>query len=308
MEQKLFAAISIEDINRVDLVEYLAFLGLHPASIKGREYRFFSPFQPETFPTFVVDRDANIWREGSDLRRHSPLEFGIKYHSGTIGEMVAAFSQALSRHVENKDPLQHRDPHAIDPAAVLAKLPLRSHEIASYLKNHCIPWEVAKQFCIQVDLQGSGKIEKTLAFPNSSGGYYLRNDCINSFLGPRGVSFKDAKAATCAVFIDFEDFLSYQGIFQNQPHALTNFLILNSPALAHKSHSIMEQHGEVRLFLPRNEAGLSITRDLCQVCDKYQDHSQLYLNYQGLNDWTRHIGQAAIRPPAERLLGLKKSG
>ena len=308
MEQKDFALRTVEDFNRVDLVAYLAFLGLHPASIKGNQYRFFSPFRQESFPTLIVDRHSNLWQEGPDLRRHSPIEFGIKYPDGTIGEMATIFSQVLLLQNGKKDPLQQRNSLAIDPTAVLAKLPLRSHEIARYLKDHRIPWEVARQFCIQVDLQGAGKIEKTLAFPNSAGGYCLRNGSINCFLNPQGVSFNDAKAATCAVFIDFEDFLSYQGIFQNQSRPLTNFLILNSPKLAHKSHSIMEQHEEVHLFLPRNDAGQSITRDLCQVCDKYQDHSQFYANYQGLNDWIRHIGQASIRPPADHIRRLKKSG
>jgi hypothetical protein len=308
MEQTNFTVNCVEDINRIDLVEYMAVLGLHPASIKGNQYRFFSPFRQEAFPTFIVERDTNMWREGSDFRRHNPFEFGIKHHSGTIGELIAAFTQVLSRKIEKKDPLQDPRPLAIDPATVVAKLPLRSHEIAHHLKNRRIPWDVARQFCIQVDLQGSGKIERTLAFQNSAGGYYIRNSSINRFLSPCGASFKDLKSQACAVFIDFENFLSYQGILQNQSHVLTNFLILHSPALAHKSHSVMEKHDEVHLFLPRNEAGMSITRDLCQASDKYRDRSQLYLNYQSLNDWIRHIGQTVIQPPADRAPRLKKSG
>lgn len=298
---------SVQDINRIDLVEYLGLLGLHPVAIKGQQYRFFSPFRPEPFPSFIVQRDTNTWREGADLRRHSLFEFGVRYHGGTIGDLFETFKRALSAQNEKSDPFCQQDPLAIDPGTVIGKFPLRSPELASYLESHRIPWDIATQYCFQVDVQGPHKIEKTLAFPNSAGGCYLRNQRLNSFLGPRGFTFKDANSTVCAVFTDFEDFLSYQAVLKNQRHGLPNFLILHSSVFIHKSRPIMESHQEIQLFLPRNEAGLVITHDLCQASQKYSDRSQLYTNYQSLNDWTRHIGSPG-HPPAEQQLRLRKSG
>jgi hypothetical protein len=302
-----FNISSVEDVNKLDLVEYLATIGLHPVSIKGQQYRFFSPFRPETFPTFVVFRDTNTWREGKDLRNQTAYQFGVKFHDCTIVELFATFNRALSNQLEVSDVSRLASPRAIDPGSIIAKLPLRSAELGTFLKDLRIPWEIARLHCIQINLEGHGRIEKTLAFPNTAGGYHLRNKSIDACIGPASTSFKDHKSANCAVFANFADFLSYQAAIQNQPTNLTNFLILNSLKQTHKAHSIMEAHDEVRLYLPRDTASCAVVHDLCLLSDKYKDCSELYQNHQNLNDWIRHIGQSS-NEQVKDIVRLRKSG
>lgn len=307
MEPSSFNISCVEDINKLDLVEYLATIGLHPVSIKGQQYRFFSPFQPEAFPTFVVFRDTNTWRDGKDLRHQNTYQFGVKFHNGTIDELFAIFNKALSNQLEVSHLGQLSNPRAIDPGSLVGRLPLRSSELATFLKDLRIPWEIARQHCIQFDIQCHSRIEKTLAFPNSAGGYHLRNRFIDAIFGPLSTSFKDHKSASCAVFANFEDFLSYQAAIQNQPTNLTNFLVLNSLKQIHKAHSIMEAHAEVCLYLPRGEPACAVAHDLCLMSDKYRDCSDIYHNHKNLNDWIRHIGQSANEKTQETIR-LRKSG
>lgn len=289
------------------MIEYLATIGLHPVSIKGQQYRFFSPFRPEAFPTFVVFRDTNTWRDGKDLRHQSIYQFGVRFHNCTIEELFATFNRALSNHLETSDGSRLVSPRAIDPGSIVGKLPLRSAELATFLKDLRIPWEIASQYCIQFNLQSHSKIEKTLAFPNSAGGYHLRSRTIDAHFGPISTSFKDHKSASCAVFANFEDFLSYQAVIRHQPTNLTNFLILNSLKQIHKAHSIMDAHAEVCLYLPRGEPASSVAHDLCLMSDKYRDCSDLYRNHENLNDWIRHIGQSMAKRTQE-MVRLRKSG
>jgi hypothetical protein len=298
---------SLEAINQLDLVDYLAYLGIHPVTVKGEQYRYFSPFKSEAFPTLVVFRDTNTWREGSNLSHHNVYGFGVKYHHCTIAELANIFDLAHLSQVRYPDRVQPSNALAIDPGLVLKKQPLQSPELAVYLKFRRIPWAIARQHCIELALQCEAKIEKALAFPNSAGGYQVRSRSIDGHLGSLSSSFKDHKSQRCTVFIDFEDYLSYLAMNYNQITPLTNFLILNSPGLAHKSHSIMELHKEVHLLLPRTEPCASITRDLCQVAEKFIDDSKMYKNYKCLNDWFCHVG-LNTQPAAERALQLRRSG
>ena len=98
-------------------------------------------------------------------------------------------------------------------------------------------------------------------------------------------------AKSIAVFEGFFDFLTYQTIYQNQTHPLTDFLILNSLAFFERSLLLMEKHEHIHLYLDHDEAGKKCLDVALKRSLKYKDESNLYEGYKDLNDWVMHFGK-----------------
>ena len=107
-----------------------------------------------------------------------------------------------------------------------------------------------------------------------------------------------------AVFEGFFDFLSWQTIHQNQPHTLTNFLILNSLSFFERSLLLMEKHEHIKLYLDHDAAGRKCVEQALNRSLKYDDKSRLYNCYKDLNDWLRHFGKLEKKQTLRRSKGL----
>ncbi len=99
------------------------------------------------------------------------------------------------------------------------------------------------------------------------------------------------QAKNISVFEGFFDFLSYQTIYQNQIHPLTDFLVLNSLAFFERSALLMEKHEHIHLYLDRDEAGKKCLDIASKRSLKYKDESSLYNGYKDLNDWVMNFGK-----------------
>jgi hypothetical protein len=86
---------TLEEINRLDIVNFLASLGYHPAKIAGTCYWYLSmlPARFESKPSFKVNRKRNKWIDfGYDAREHSLVDLGMLLFNCTIRELVLRLS------------------------------------------------------------------------------------------------------------------------------------------------------------------------------------------------------------------------
>jgi hypothetical protein len=287
----------VEEVNTIDMVGYLAGLGHHPVTVNGDEYRYLSPLRPERFPSFVVYRNSNTWREGTSLTRRQLMDFGIHYYNSTIGEVLNLFAKALANQAEKGQTPGLTTPAPRPPVTVLTQGSLFSHQLACFLKERRIPWEIAKNQCGQIEYGHAGMVQKAVSFLNDAGGYELENSFFQGHAGPRDKTYHDQGAPLCSVFQDFMDFLSYKAFIQNELQPLTNYLILNGPHLPENCMPILGQQQKVHLYLPHNNTACSITDQLCRSSGKFKDQSHLYKGHPNLNAWTRYIG--LIQQPRE---------
>ena len=295
----------MDDINKIDLAGYLASLGHYPVSKKGNELRYLSPLKKESFPTFVVFTDTNTWREGKNLNRQTLLEFGILYFDCTIKELQEKFRAHLQN--EQKAYPEQSERHQ-SPVILLNHGQLTSSNLAIFLKSIRIPWDLAKAHCIQAEFGHNGRLQEAVAFVNDEGGYELRNAFFYGRSGPEDKTFIDVGSRVCSVFSDFIDFLSYKAIAQNELQPLTNCLILNNKRLQDNAHSLMREHQKIRLYLPNDSAGNTITQKLTSGSSKYEDLRPLYKHYANLGDWVNHIGTSEHSSQATGHHRLKRSG
>jgi hypothetical protein len=287
---------TLAELKKMDLVDYLETLGYIPQKIKGNDYWYLSPLRQEKTASFKINRRLNLWYDHGIGEGGSLIDFVMAYFNCTVRELVSqvASRQNLKLSFERaQNGIQKEYPEKEGKIGILDARPIKSISLKEYLKLRKIPFEIAIQYCVEVDFKLYGKTYTTLGFKNNSGGYELRSPAFKGSSAPKTVTYLEGDGAELAVFEGLFSFLSYQTlkeqegcrqtIFQSQGQP--GFLILNSLSFFEKSRLIMESHGKVHLFLDRDEAGRKCTQKALLWSPNYQDQSGFYKRYKDLNDY-----------------------
>jgi hypothetical protein len=196
------------------------------------------------------------------------------FHPPVLYNHLAAAIQHLTD--EKKDNPQSK-------INVLESRSLQQKILIKYLENRCIDFDVAKQYCREVDFELYGKKRTAIGFGNNGGGYELRSPDFKGSSSPKTITFFNQEKNELTVFEGFFNFLSYQTIVTDYNLPLTNFLVLNSLSFFQKEQSNMEKHDRIHLYLDNDTAGTKQTQMALQWSKKYVDQSHRYRHYKDLN-------------------------
>jgi hypothetical protein len=297
---------SCEDAKQIDMVEYLAGLGYHPAKPpRGNDYWYLSPLpgRNEKDASFKINRKKNVWYDHGIGKGGDIIDFGTLFHNCTIQELLKKLSDFKGHPVLSFGSLTFSDsvPGAKTRFAgekkettdnkiiVLDARQLAAKELLDYLQKRFIPLEIAHQYCREVDFLLYGKQHTVIGFQNNSGGYELRNENFKGSSSPKDITFIDHGKSQVAVFEGNFDFLSFQTINHIDIDPLTNFLILNSLSFFEKCRELMEKHDHIHLFLNRDTAGFNCTKQAIEWNnEKFIDRSGFYRGRKDLNEWLIH--------------------
>lgn len=289
----------ISEAKELDLVDYLAANGHHPAKIRQPNYWYLSPLRSEKTASFKVDRNINRWYDHGLGQGGNIIDFGIRYFNCSVGDFLAlltrcqgnstlSFHQPLLRQSVLPDIKPDDEKKEMIAGAKIIVLEVRSlakKSLLNYIKKRCIPLPLAKQFCNEIEFKLYDKTHTVIGFANKAGGYELRSPHFKGSSSPKDSSFIDNGRQELTVFEGCFSFLSYLSAQQPTTLPLTNFLVLNSLAFFEKSREQMESHQAIHLLLDRDEAGKKCTQQALQWSDKYSDRSNLYHPYKDMNEW-----------------------
>jgi hypothetical protein len=300
--------LNCEQAKRLDLVEYLAFLGHQPKKIRNSDYWYLSPLREERTASFKVNRQLGVWYDHGSGKGGDLIDFGTFYHNCSVSELLDRLSgPVLSFHPsifsgnssganshfagEKKDAIDSK-------IVVLDSRPLAAIELLNYLNKRCIPLEIANRFCKEVDFLLYGKKHTVIGFQNYAGGYELWSENFKGSSSPMDVTYIDNRTDDVAVFEGFFSFLSFCTVNKNLTAPLSNCLVLNSLSFFEKSRPLMEQYKQVHLILNRDTAGINCTKQAFQWnADKYINRSDFYQNHKDLNQWLIHHRQGQEQRP-----------
>jgi Toprim-like/CHC2 zinc finger len=280
---------SCAEINRLDIVDFLATIGHLPKKIRGINFWYLSPFRIEKTPSFKVDRKLNCWYDFATREGYSLIDFGVRYYDITIKELLIRlvdpfFSSLNVPHLEY--PQEAVQTGAIE---ILEIGQIKSSELIHYLQARRLDLRVAQKFCKEATYQVGKKIYYSICFENNLGGYELRNKYFKGSSSPKASSFFDNGSNEITVFEGFFDFLSFLTIFKELPIP-TNYLVLNSLSFFESNYPVMELHSSVHLYLDRDHQGQTWTKQAIARSQVYTDESGLYEGYKDLNDWLCLVG------------------
>lgn len=295
MQQKL----SCNQANQIDLVDYLVRLGYIPKKIVRNDHWFLSPFRDEKTPSFKVNRQLNVWYDHGIGKGGRLVDFGTAFHQCTVSELLNKLAdsngQSLSFH-QPQNPRAGEKKNEMSPSEriqILGHRELSHPALLNYLQSRKISFDIAKDFCCEVDFILNQKKYFAIGFPNSAGGYELRSPNFKGSSAPKSTSLiHESKSENLVVFEGFFNFLSFQMLQKNRakdlddlPKLQPDFLVLNSLSFFEKSREAMEKYAAIHLCLDRDKAGLQATAKALLWSDKYKDLSKLYSQHEDLNEY-----------------------
>jgi len=176
---------------------------------------------------------------------------------------------------------------------ILESRELSHHALLTYLQSRKISVDIARNFCREVDFELNQKKYFAIGFPNSAGGYELRNPKFKGSSAPKStVLILESQSENLVVFEGFFNFLSFQMLQKKRakdlndlPKLQPDFLVLNSLSFFEKSRETMEKYSAIHLCLDRDKAGVQATVKALQWSDKYKDLSKLYSQHKDLNEY-----------------------
>jgi hypothetical protein len=297
------ARLTLEEINKIDIVDFLASIGITPREIKGHNYHYLSPLpgRNEKTPSFKVNRKLNRWWDFGTGEGSTLIDFGIRYYDCTIRELTYKLSgQPLpSPYVAHED-FQQKD-ETQRTIIIVQTQPIQSFPLVHYLWERRIPLDVAQQHCIEARYRfsDSSKIFYAIGFPCDAGGFELRSKYHKYSASPKSPTLISHNARDLAVFEGFFNMLTFLAFINIPDQELPDLLVLNSIAFFKKSLPVMDTYRTKHLFLDNDKAGDDCTTIALGKKAGYLDYRPLYKGYGDLNKWACNIGKPFIPPPPD---------
>lgn len=299
--------MSIEQAIQISLVDFLASMEFHPAQVRGYKLWYLSPFRAESKPSFKVNVEMNLWYDfgegvGGGIIPLAKRLFGtddiaaiLKRMETQPGIPVCAIP-ARPPSVKRKEEPTMKNIHS---------QPLTHHALADYLAKRGIPLEIGRSYCCEVHYEIHGKRYFALGFPNSSGGYELRNPYFKGCMGRKDITIlkgeevKELDTSCCHVFEGFFDFLSFRvlqamGKLRLPSYGSTHYIILNSVNNLGKALREMTHIERIFTYLDNDQAGRKATETILGLyAPRTVDLSFMFEDHNDLNDYLLHLNAEA---------------
>lgn len=284
--------MNIEHIKSIDIVSYLASIGVHHQKTQNNNFWYCSPIRTEKTPSFKVNAYLNRW-----------YDYGIG-EGGNIIDLVCKlnnvdFKDALDI-LQGKQEVKYRPV----PMASLKNDKSMGLDITNimdvisdtrlmlYLKQRGICYNNVKN-CIPLkqvqftSIKGNEVI--TLGFKNDSGGLELRNNFIKLSTSPKDISSLVRGCNKLIVFEGFMDYLSALSYYADQIND-KSVIVLNGVCNVKKVVGLLSNYKEVKLFLDNDKAGIEATNLLMKHHNNIVNQSlKFYPNHKDFNDFILNI-------------------
>ena len=283
--------LSFEELNRIDLVDFLATIGVQPKKRKAHRYYYLSPLagHPDHRPTFIVNRRLNRWRETASKQAGSLADLAVGLYDCTIGELTGILRAALPPVPQL---LATKSPGETPLITVEQIHPIRSGYLERYLWERRIPLHVARLYCLEAWYKRGNNLYYALAFRSDAGGFELFDRNRHYRVTPCGPTHIRHQSQSIAVFQHVFDLLTYVALFSGPIYELPDLLVLNAPVPFPVVQEMLAPYPHKHLFLPNDATGIAFSTLAIRAFKNCHDHRSLYQSYPTLNDWICRVGTA----------------
>ncbi|RWU08185.1 CHC2 zinc finger domain-containing protein [Pedobacter chitinilyticus] len=271
--------ITCKQAREIDLVDFLSNIGIEPASVKGHQFWYHSPFRDEQTPSFKVNGAINRWYDFGDGTNGSLIDLGIRLKNCSVREFLQMLESGTFTHCPHRPGETNVDGPAI---AVLSNTALSSPELVSYLSSRKITLQVANRYCKEIHYSCNGRNYCAVGFANRSGGFELRSKNFKGTVSPKDYTLLCQGRAELAVFEGFIDFMSYLLIMGKDPQQ--DYLILNSLAFFQRAMECMMGYSRVQLWTNNDDRSNEVVSMALGHSDIFVDQRNFFFGYNDLND------------------------
>ncbi|MDP9081310.1 MAG: toprim domain-containing protein [Bacteroidota bacterium] len=282
----------------LSIVDYLGQCGIQPQRIKGHNYWYLSPLREEKTASFKVNTKLNAWMDFGEGIGGNLIDLGIRMHNCSVEEFLERLNNGNLDFSFRQQTSQKAEPKPENPVIITGVKALGHPALIAYLKSRGIDSAIADHYCQEVDFKIGNKAYFAIGFANRSGGYELRNNWFKGASSPKDISVIDEGHKTVILLEGFTDFLSLLQLKDGQSQS--DFIILNSVALAERAVPILKNYQEVFLMLNHDKAGKTAAEKLHAAGIIFTDGSGFYQSFNDINEYLTAGRQASLQPQIRR--------
>lgn len=292
--------MTLTDINKLDIVDYLESIGIHAKHKQGHQYWYISPLKEpaESKPSFKVNREINRWYDHSLKEGSTLVDFIIRHQQLTIREVLQKFNGPGETHKY----VQHQRPPGEDQQGKKVEVDevqrIESPALIRYLFERRIALDVARAYNREVRYHFTGSDNRyyALGLLTDPGGWELRNRKYKFSADPKGPSTISHDSKDVAVFEGNFNMLTLATFLRD---GLPDFHVTNSAENIEATLAKLDGYRHKFLFFDNDRQGNQLTAAALAHDPSYHDLRSLYKNYNDLNEWAQNIGKAIIPPLQE---------
>ena len=282
-----------QQAKQVNIVDYLAGLGIEPKRAKGTSYLYSAPYREDRNPSMLVDSTENVF-----------TDLGGNNDKGDIITLVqlihqADFMEALSILTSTSYPsFSFIQPKLSSSNGIelLKVKKLENRALIEYLGERKVSLDIARAYLDEAyfTLNGKSRVGNKayfgLYFPNESGGAELRSRKFKGCLAPKSYSFIKGKQSTQVnIFEGFTDFLAALSM-KGSSRPSYDTLVLNSIVLLPKVLPLLTNYPQINCFLDNDDGGNKATRAIREEVDaKVVDYRIRYKGCKDFAEWWEDI-------------------
>jgi len=293
---------------KLSIIDYLEQCGIQPQRIKGHNYWYLSPLRGEKTASFKVNTKLNAWIDFGEGIGGNLIDLGIRMHHCSVEEFLERLNNGNLDFSFHQQTLQKADAQPENPVIITGVKALSHPALITYLESRGVEPAIAASYCKEVDFTIGNKAYFAIGFANNSGGYELRNNWFKGASSPKDITVIGDGHKAAIVLEGFTDFLSLLQLKQGKPQS--DFIILNSVALAEGAVPILKNYSEIFLMLNHDKAGIAAMEKLHVAGIIFTDASGFYQGFNDINEYLTAGRQASLQPqirrkaPEERSRGI----
>jgi len=276
-------------INKFQIKNYLAEMGIHPAKEKSYYGIYHSPFREDKDASMKVDYNKNLWIDFGSNEGGTLIDLVMRMEKCSNGEAMRLLEQKLSGNASfsfhgNNIPNTKKEQKSTMQITKVTEL--NAPALLDFLNKRSITNGLAKQYCKEIHYSVNEKPYYAIGFQNNNGGWALRNSLFKgcTSMDITTLFHNDNNKETCLIFEGFTDFLSYL-VLKKENAPKHNTVVLNSVINLPKVKNELSAYRTIYAFLDNDESGRMAVQELRKFCKDVRDMSVHYTKQKDLNDY-----------------------
>jgi len=274
------------EIRKKSIVEYLATLGIKPASEIGRSFVFYSPWREEEEPSFHIFKNDGKFKDFGSGESGTIIDLVMRLESTDFKGALRILDEgrviSLPEFEKPTKPLKKG-------VEIISINDLKSEELISYLNGRCIPTKLGQRYLKQVSLRfpnsiSPGKIHVVLGFKNDAGGFEFRDRWIKLSNSPKTITTLKGDKNVNYIFEGWCDFLSAL-VYFNIDAFDGNSIILNSLGFLGCIGPILADAEQNHLFVDHGAAADKALKGLTDNDIDFIDRREIFSGHGDFNEF-----------------------
>lgn len=238
-----------------------------------------------------MNKNRNIWFDFGSARSGDIIDLAVLvYRTHDISRVLKLIERtAPAAPIKVRTYLPSAAGAAIGTFRNLQVKRLESVPLLSYLVKRGIDPVIARQECKEARYTCHGKTYFAIAFPNSAGGFEIRNPYYKGAIAPKDVSWVLNGADSVCLFEGFMDYLSFLTLQKlgriQMSSGQADLLVLNSVNNLPRAFERLKCYKRLYCYLDNDDAGrrvMDMLREEKREC--VHDMMGHYPLYKDLND------------------------